>query len=88
MCCPLIPCTIHVTIPQTSCAVREHCGFVVNLSLSGTEVVVEPNKDTFKKALSNVLEEIIKVSMAIPRLERRMYPEMEVGHPPQASLVS
>ncbi|RUS72901.1 hypothetical protein EGW08_019336, partial [Elysia chlorotica] len=66
--------------PDTSCAVREHCGFVVNLCLSGSSVLVEPDKETFKKTLTNVLDEIIKVSMAIPRLERRMYPDIEI-HP-------
>ncbi|KAK3803952.1 hypothetical protein RRG08_059815 [Elysia crispata] len=66
--------------PDTSCAVREHCGFVVNLLLNSDEVLVNPDKESFKRVLSNVLDEIVKVSVAIPRLERRMYPEMEV-HP-------
>ncbi|GFO05054.1 hypothetical protein PoB_003155900 [Plakobranchus ocellatus] len=42
-------------------------------------VLTEPDKDKFSKALSNVLDEIIKVAQAIPRLERRMYPELDVN---------
>lgn len=65
--------------PDTSSAAKEHCGFVINLFLQGNDVIVEPNKEAFERVLTNVLDEIIKVSKAIPRLERRIYPELEVN---------
>uniref|UniRef100_A0A2C9JUK5 Dynein axonemal heavy chain 7 n=1 Tax=Biomphalaria glabrata TaxID=6526 RepID=A0A2C9JUK5_BIOGL len=65
--------------PETSTDVLEHCGFVVNLCLNeaGTAIDFDPSFETMESIFLNVFDEIIKTSLSIPRLERRMFPDQQ-----------
>ncbi|CAL1529514.1 unnamed protein product, partial [Lymnaea stagnalis] len=72
---------MHMFQPvPTSTNVLEHCGFVVNLCLNndGSDIDFEPSFDNIEKTLLNMFDEIIKASLAIPRLERRMFPDLQI----------
>lgn len=62
----------------TSTERYEHCGFAVNLILEDTAVTFDPTFDDLSGTLLRMFDEIIKASLSIPRLERRMFPDLEM----------
>ncbi|XP_059158476.1 dynein axonemal heavy chain 7-like [Physella acuta] len=72
---------MHMFKPrETSTEVLEHCGFVVNLLLTeeGTDIDFEPTLEDMVTGFLGMFDEIIKASHLIPRLERRMFPDLQL----------
>lgn len=53
---------------------------MVNLLLSedGTDIEFEPSLEDMESAFLGMFDEIIRASVLIPRLERRMFPDLQV----------